>query len=422
LAAETDFNKISSNYDVLIIGAGSAGIAATVGALSQKSSVLLIEKNDYPGGKATSAYVGTVCGLFLTGPDASAEYVVDGFPKHFGERLMELSDTKPEFQKGGLHFFPYNRDAFISLSNEIIEPATICFNTTVISIGLIENSIYEVEIQSGTRVKKIHPKAVIDCSGEAVSCMLTQTGVIADDEYQAAAQVFSVDGLLAADNTSLNLSLARSIRKGIETTELSTEYERISLVPGTYKNGSALFKLGIPIKTDYSTKTISEIETFSKDAIHKIHDFLKRNNEHFEFSKINFIAPEAGIRTGPRSRGKYILNEEDVLHCKKFDNAIARGSWPIEFWEPGKNVQMTYFRENDFYEIPADCLISSSINNLFFAGRTISATDKAIASARVIGTCLQTGYSSGIIAAGFVSNETIDVSVNKIQQLLFNKA
>jgi len=36
---------------------------------------------------------------------------------------------------------------------------------------------------------------------------------------------------------------------------------------------------------------------------------------------------------------------------------------------------------------------------LFFAGKLISASEKAIASARVIGTCLGTGYAAGVLAA-----------------------
>jgi len=43
--------------------------------------------------------------------------------------------------------------------------------------------------------------------------------------------------------------------------------------------------------------------------------------------------------------------------------------------------------------------ISPAIENLFFGGRIISATDGAIASARVMGICLQTGYAAGKLAA-----------------------
>jgi hypothetical protein len=60
---------------------------------------------------------------------------------------------------------------------------------------------------------------------------------------------------------------------------------------------------------------------------------------------------------------------------------------------------MTFLPENDFYSIPAGCLESGEKENLFFAGKIISAGEKAIASARVIGTCLGTGYAAGVLAS-----------------------
>ena len=113
---------------------------------------------------------------------------------------------------------------------------------------------------------------------------------------------------------------------------------------------------------------------------------------------------------------KYILTQQDVLSAKKFDTGIANGAWPIEFWEPSKKVKMNYFAENDFYQIPADCLVSPKMNNLFFAGRNISADNQAIASARVIGTCLQTGYAAGKLAAAKVLNILQEEVIEQIRK------
>jgi len=68
------------------------------------------------------------------------------------------------------------------------------------------------------------------------------------------------------------------------------------------------------------------------------------------------------------------------------------------FKDLGRTLELTTFKADDFYLIPANCLISNTYDNLFFAGKNISATDSAIASARVIGTCIQTGYASGKLA------------------------
>ena len=76
---------------------------------------------------------------------------------------------------------------------------------------------------------------------------------------------------------------------------------------------------------------------------------------------------------------------------------------------------MCYFPANDCYWIPAGTLVSQSLTNLFFAGRILSATERAIASARVIGTCLNTGYAAGMLASDFVQYGSWQTAIEKIQ-------
>jgi hypothetical protein len=76
---------------------------------------------------------------------------------------------------------------------------------------------------------------------------------------------------------------------------------------------------------------------------------------------------------------------------------------------------MKYFNLDDYYQVPADCLQSNSLDNLFFAGRNISATDGAIASARVMGICLQTGYAAGCMAAATAQNLSLSDAIRQIQ-------
>jgi hypothetical protein len=154
-------------------------------------------------------------------------------------------------------------------------------------------------------------------------------------------------------------------------------------------------------------------------AIEMIQTFLNYFTETvplFKNASLQSIAPEVGIRVGMRSTGNYILNEEDVLGGRKFNSAIANCSWPIEEWVQDKRVKLRYFNLEDFYQIPADCLKSINVTNLYFAGGNISATDGAIASARVMGICLQTGFAAGELAAGQVANE-LEINVIKAIQL-----
>lgn len=414
--------NILTTPDILIIGGGSAGVAAAVGAKKSGASVVLLEKNGFFGGKATAAYVGTVCGLYYRSENPTSKFVNHGLPEEFALELMRRSESKPVMHKDGLHFLPYQQFDFMMLCDEYAVKFTdsLALHSHVHQTTVENNSITSVEAMVYNQNMKFYPKAVIDTSGEAILSTLTGSDSIKSDQYQASAHVFLLTGFTDVVAEVLNLSLIRSIKTGIANGDLSVQYERISVVPGSFKSGQALFKLAIPVSIDDNPMHYSEIELFSRKAIGEMVKYLKNTNELFKNCSLAMIAPETGVRTGPRHAGISILEESDVLNCTKSKNSIARGAWPIEYWEPGKNVEMSYFKLDDYYDIPADALQSNQINNLFFAGRNLSATDKAIASARVIGTCLATGYSAGVMAAGAALNRSNEESLKAIQKELFS--
>ena len=70
---------IDTHPQVLVIGGGSAGVAASVGAARAGTSVVLLERYSYLGGKATGAQVGTVCGLYQFSKNKESHYIVKGF-------------------------------------------------------------------------------------------------------------------------------------------------------------------------------------------------------------------------------------------------------------------------------------------------------------------------------------------------------
>jgi predicted flavoprotein YhiN len=67
-------------------------------------------------------------------------------------------------------------------------------------------------------------------------------------------------------------------------------------------------------------------------------------------------------------------------------------------------VRLRYVIDGDNYEIPARSLQAAHIENLFMAGKTISADADAIGSARVMGCCLATGAAAGRMAARWIES------------------
>ena len=392
------------NTDVLIIGGGSAGVAAAVSAAKMGVSTMLIEKGSYLGGKATNAIVSTICGAYFRSEEGESRHAHNGFPKEFCEKLANSSDSVPFSYVQGLHFLPYDHQVFKLLCDAYMQDENIelFLHSTLGATALENGKIKSVDAVVLDRSVKIFPKAVIDCTGEALVATLCNLEVLKDESYQASAMVFLLTGIDSENFENLSLSLRRSMKKGVEAGELDADLEKLTVIPGSLKNGKAFFKLSVPGAISDELNKSTELELFARKSVSRIFKFLKSENETLKNAEMVLVASELGIRTGRRSMGKYILIESDVLNCTKFNQGIANGVWPIEFWGHDGNVSMNYFESDNCYEIPADCLISKDLGNLFFAGRNISASDKAIASARVIGTCLATGYAAGKMAAGSV--------------------
>jgi len=64
-----------------------------------------------------------------------------------------------------------------------------------------------------------------------------------------------------------------------------------------------------------------------------------------------------------------------------------------------------YPPQNDWFSIPARCLIPEKSKNLLVAGRCISADHKAMGAIRVMATCMATGHAAGAMAASAIQNK-----------------
>ncbi len=415
---------IVKHTDVVIIGGGIAGVAAAVAAAKDGSNVVLVEKAPYLGGKATAAEVGTICGLYKYNHANEPDFIVNGFAQSFAQQLQASSQTKPLINEYHLAYLPYQVAHFKILCSQLLQQAgvTVLQWSTVVEVLQQDNLITQVHIQTADSLLHYHTKSAVDCSGESLVAKFLSLPLIESDNYQAAAQVFTLSGIKETNETRLAFIILKAISSAIYNKTLPDYFDRIYLIPGSLHNGIASFKVGVPIPVTLRAGNLQLLQQTALRFITEMVDFLRTHVNACQHILLEHIADEIGIRTGVRTTGKYILQSSDILEGKHFEDAIANGSWPIEIWQQNKRVAMQYFAKDSYYQIPVGCLQSAHINNLFIGGRCISATDDAIASARVMGICLQTGYSAGILAAGNAQNKPMEQSIKCIQktQLLYS--
>lgn len=132
-------------------------------------------------------------------------------------------------------------------------------------------------------------------------------------------------------------------------------------------------------------------------------DHIKNRGDHgAENWDLEWVGFLPGKRESRRYVGDHILTQNDVRAEGRFDDLIAYGGWsmddhhPAGLRYPGKPT--IFHPAPSPFGIPYRCLYSRNVENLFFAGRNISATHAALSSTRVMATCATLGQAVGTAA------------------------
>jgi len=113
-----------------------------------------------------------------------------------------------------------------------------------------------------------------------------------------------------------------------------------------------------------------------------------------------------GIRETRSFRANTMLTGKDVISCKRFPDAIANGTYPVDVHDP-KTGKFHFTRiKGDFYQIPLSALVSDKAPNVVLAGRSVSADRAAFGGIRVMVNLNQTGEAAGVTAATAAESTT----------------
>ncbi|HOF88223.1 MAG TPA: FAD-dependent oxidoreductase, partial [Armatimonadota bacterium] len=159
-------------------------------------------------------------------------------------------------------------------------------------------------------------------------------------------------------------------------------------------------------------------------------DHIKNRGDHgAEHWRVEWVGFLPGKRESRRYVGDHLLTQHDVRAGGPFSDIVAYGGWsmddhhPAGFRHPGPPT--IFHPAPSPYGIPYRCLYSRNIENLFFAGRNISATHAAMSSTRVMATCAILGQAAGTAAAiaardGLTPRQVSAGRTEALQQMLLD--
>ena len=387
--------RTGMSCDVLVVGAGVAGIAAAIGAAEEGVHAVVIEKNDCPGGTAVAGMHRFICGLYANGQVLPDTTLNGGIAAEVCKRLKALAPQKEVQRMGKVHVLPFSTRDLVSTHRSLTEDEgglEVLYETRVLSVGVEQNAIVSVAAEDREGEFDIIPGAVVDCSGDATIIQMSGAPqqVAPPDQRQLAGYGFRVEGLRIRDEM-LPVRVPYHLRKAVDEEGMPSYLKFTTYSPGDEPD-EGYCRLNIPpIGKDRN-------EQARKDAL-LVHRYLSKVLPAFEGSSIAEMSPEVLYREGPRACGEYTLTAEDVLSARKFPDGAVKNAWPIELWDQERGPTWQYLDAGDHYEIPVRCLKVRDISNCWCAGRCISATREALGSARVMGTCMSLGERAGREAA-----------------------
>ncbi|HEX3179606.1 MAG TPA: FAD-dependent oxidoreductase [Methylomirabilota bacterium] len=396
------------SYDVVVVGGGAAGLAAAVGAGNAGARTALVERYGFLGGMATAGMVSTICGLYHASPSGSAEPLHEGFADTFARRLSAMPGCQKPVRRGRTFVLPYTPFAFACLADEVAAATPrldVYLHAHLVGADTARGGRIEVlRVGTSERTLDMRVGAVIDTSGDGV--VAAHAGAATEaaplSERQLPALVFVLqhvecEALGAGPRVAVLRALVAAEADGRIPAGASNLTLGASSQPGEVIGKLALDGIVDAVSERRDFLTAAEAE--GRRRVLALTEFLK-TLPGFERAFVSHVAPQVGVRESRRIVGRYQLTRDDVLSGRKFDDAVARASWPIELWQSaGLGATYEYLDDGATYDIPLRSLRARDVDNLFMAGRCMSATHEALGSARVIGTCLATGEAVGAAAA-----------------------
>lgn len=431
-----------NKYDVIVVGGGTAGCAAAYNAGILGLKTLLIEKSIHLGGTITSAlvvpamksgehqintdfYNALIKELHSIGGQATYQ----DNPGWFNPELTKIAlDTLMAKANVEVFFDTHIRD--VILENKKIK-------SIIISKEMLSVYNDKIEIQNKELSVSIEAKYVIDATGnceigklcgcefleekhenQPVSLRFMMGGVDVPHfavwlkNYDPDRNVTTVEDV----NGFIHLSTAYTwdkdkkwalaplfddaVKKGI-LKDHDRNYFQVFTVAGM----PSTIAFNCPRIIDYTetleVANMSKALQLARKNIFRLANFCRIYFPGFENSYISNIADMLGVRVSRRIKGKYIYTINDVKSGKTFAHPVVVSNYPVDVHSEKKDASTLEVVQD--YTLPLESLMSADIDNLFVAGRCISADFMAQGALRVQASC----FSMGEGAAKYIASLSV---------------
>ncbi|MBL9216813.1 MAG: FAD-dependent oxidoreductase [Opitutaceae bacterium] len=443
---------VLADVDVAVVGAGTAGFVAAIGAARAGARTVLVERNGFVGGANTATY--------NTGPgwtgDSECNQIIGGPGWEFLERMEREGHAIINRKTKRTQIFP---EATKIVALEMVMEAGVqlylhCWaGDVLVEQGTIRGLV--VQGKSGRQV--ILARTFVDCSADGdvaagagaewerlepadpknweVSVDLTVCNIDAPRvlRWARANRHRLSDGgkTVPEDDDCTGLKLGVAINLANEQTVPASvkKFGRIGRElrghahVGTQPTLKLLIRRSVSRvqgnvvidPTDVGQLTTAEVEGRRKAYRHL--EYLKRTIDGMQDAFIVAQNP-LGVRVARRVRGEYRITIDDLVENTRQPDVVSLNARSIDKHMPGERFEIHFLEGN--HDVPYRALVPLGVANLLVAGRCLSCDHESHASLRGAATCWGTGHAAGVAAALAARGDgrTRGVGIRALQQAL----
>ena len=438
---------VVADADVVVCGGGPGGFPAAIAAARHGAKTVLIERYGCLGGLATTGLVAPILAQHAHESDTP---IVAGLLREITERMHAIGGAptwEEALQEWGIRF---DAEALKIVLDEMVQESGVhlMLHTWIADVLTEQGRISAVIVENKSGRQAVTGKIFIDATGDADIAFRagapTTHGRPFDNHPESLGSFFHLAGFAYPDEAGVKAVRDLVVRQ--------MEAGRINLYSPNFLSHGCAYHLDHSANnaTRYGgnsddVRDLTKAELTVRRNVWALVRYLRGNVPGFEDCYVQQTSPQVGPRESRQIVGPYALTGDDVHAGRKFDDAIARGSWWIDIHCPLGNTYPVHlcmkecpkgadcpfwasehdhmFAKNDLYPpkgdwygIPYRSLLSVGAPNLLASGRCISATHEGMAGSRVMGTCVAIGQAAGT-AAALASAEARDPAAVDVQRL-----
>jgi FAD-dependent oxidoreductase family protein len=399
-----DQTPIVEEADVLVCGAGPAGVAAAIAAARSGAKTRLIESNGCLGGVWTAGLLSWI--LDSNNKSGLMREFVDRLTRRGARHQGKAVSYDTEEMKLFLEEICLEAGVDIRLHTRVVAAETAARGDRAsVDLAITES-------KSGREAWRA--KTFIDASGDGDLAAWAGCKFDYGDPDTGFAQPMSFLAML----TGIDIERAtpfirkRSEAKGLGSSKdnLLKEMHRAGVDP-SYARPSLfyirddLFCLMANHQyrvdgTNADDLTRASIE--GREEVHRLVNSLRALGGCWKDARIVSTPEYIGVREGRRIHGRYTLDKNDLIRGAQFKDGVCEVRFGIDVHSPDptkkKGIQDQPYRSRP-YQIPYRSLLARDIDGLLLAGRCISGDFIAHSSYRVTGNSVPTGEAAGVAAA-----------------------